>query len=288
MRFASFRSGEISGYGTVKDGVIRAVPKEFRTVYPDLKSVIAAEKLAEAAEVAASGEPLDTNTIRFEPVIPNPGKILGIGMNYLAHIKEMGREPPKYPALFVRFPDSLVGHRQPVIRPAASTQYDFEGELAVIIGRTGRHIRAGQAFDYVAGYACFLDGSVRDYQRHTSQFVAGKNFYRSGAFGPWLVTTDQIPDPTILSLRTRINGEVLQQGKVSDLYIKIEDLIEYVSTICQLNPGDVIATGTPGGVGAARDPQRWLEPGDTIEIDIDGIGILENRVVDESQAIENV
>jgi 2-keto-4-pentenoate hydratase/2-oxohepta-3-ene-1,7-dioic acid hydratase in catechol pathway len=281
MRFSSFLSGEVPGYGAVTDAVIRAVPKEFRSVYPDLKSVITAGKLAEAAEAAASGEFLDADTIRFEPVIPNPGKIIGVGMNYLAHIKEMGREPPKYPALFVRFPDSLVGHGQPVIRPAASRQYDFEGELAVIIGRTGRHIRAGDAFDYVAGYACFLDGSIRDYQRHTSQFIAGKNFYHSGAFGPCLVTSDQIPDPSVLSLRTRINDEILQQGKIDDLCFKIEKLIEYVSTVCQLNPGDVIATGTPSGVGAARDPQRWLEPGDTIQVDIDGIGVLENRVIDE-------
>jgi len=281
MRFSSFLSGEVPTYGAVTDGVIRAVSKKFRTVYPDLKSAIAAGKLAEAAEAAASGESLDANSIQFEPVIPNPGKIFGVGMNYLAHIKEMGREPPKYPALFVRFPDSLVGHRQTVIRPDASSQYDFEGELAVIIGRGGRHIRAGNAFDYVAGYACFLDGSIRDYQRHTSQFIAGKNFFRSGAFGPWLVTRDQIPDPSVLNLQTRINGEVLQRGKIDDLCFKIENLIEYLSTVCQLSPGDVIATGTPSGVGAARDPQRWLEPGDTIQIDIDGIGVLENRVIAE-------
>jgi 2-keto-4-pentenoate hydratase/2-oxohepta-3-ene-1,7-dioic acid hydratase in catechol pathway len=203
-------------------------------------------------------------------------------MNYLAHIKEMGRGPPEYPALFVRFADSLVGHGNSVIRPAASTQYDFEGELAVIIGRTARHVPKARALEYVAGYACFLDGSVRDFQRHTSQFIAGKNFRHSGAFGPVFVTPDEIPEPGSLNLETRVNGEVMQRGNVGDLCFDVERLIEYLSTICQLDPGDVITTGTPSGVGAARNPQQWLVPGDRIEVEIDNIGILENVVADES------
>lgn len=281
MRFSSFQSDDISGYGTIDNGLIRAVPEEFSARHPDLKSVIAAGAMAEAADAASGQEPLDAAAVTFQPVIPNPGKIFGVGMNYMAHIKEMGREPPEYPALFVRFPDSLVGHRNPIIRPSASTHYDFEGELAVIIGRTARHVDADQAFDYIAGYACFLDGSVRDYQRHTSQFIAGKNFRHSGAFGPWLVTTDAIPDPAVLTLQTRVNGEVMQEGNVGDLCIGVRQMIEYLSTICRLDPGDVIATGTPSGVGAARNPQRWLLPGDRVEVEIDGIGTLENIVDDE-------
>ncbi len=281
MRFSSFRINDVPAYGTVDGGVVRSAPEDFRVRFPDLKSVIAAGAFADAAEACASGESVDADSLRFEPLIPGPGKIIGVGMNYMAHIKEMGREPPEYPALFVRFPDSLVGHRAPVIRPRASTHYDFEGELAVIIGQTARHINVERALDYVAGYACFLDGSVRDYQRHTSQYVAGKNFRHSGAFGPWLVSRDDIPDPAELNLETRINGEVMQQGCVGDLCIGVAKLIEYLSTICQLDPGDVIATGTPSGVGAARDPQRWLVPGDRIEVDIDGVGILENVVADE-------
>jgi 2-keto-4-pentenoate hydratase/2-oxohepta-3-ene-1,7-dioic acid hydratase in catechol pathway len=220
--------------------------------------------------------------VTFDPVIPDAGKIFCIGMNYRAHIKEMGRQPPDYPTLFVRYADSLVGHGNDIIRPLASKKYDFEGELAVVIGRSARHVKADDALDFVAGYTCFLDGSVRDYQRHTSQFIAGKNFRHSGAVGPWLVTADAIPDPTVMNLETRVNGEVMQSGRISDLCFGIGKLIEYLTTICLLEPGDIIATGTPSGVGAARDPQRWLETGDRVEVAIDGIGTLANTVADET------
>jgi len=281
MKLASFRSGDRATYGVITNETSCAVPDDFRARYPDLKSAISAGVAADIVDAAGSGQEIEFKKIRFDPVIPNPGKIFCVGMNYMAHIKEMGRAPPEYPALFVRFPDSLVGHGQPVIRPRVSHQFDFEGEFAVIIGRTARHVSAEAAADYVAGYSCFLDGSVRDYQRHTSQFIAGKNFRHSGAFGPWMVTADEIPDPQALNLETRINGEVMQQGNVGDLCIGVDRLIQYISTICELNPGDVIATGTPSGVGFARDPQRWLQPGDRIEIEIDGIACLENEVADE-------
>jgi len=282
MKFCSFRKNDLPGYGIVSDNAVKAVTIDFKDRFPDLKSVIAAGALLQAAEAAVGGDRLDPAAVSFDPVIPNPGKIFCVGMNYLAHIKEMGREPPEHPALFVRFPDSIVGHMNSVVRPAASTKYDFEGELAVVIGRAAHHVGARQALGYVAGYACFLDGSVRDYQRHTSQFTAGKNFRHSGAFGPWLPTADEIPDPTVLNLQTRVNNEVMQQGNIGDLCIGIEALIEYLSAICRLEPGDVIVTGTPAGVGAARDPQRWLKPGDRIQVDIDQVGVLENSVVDES------
>jgi 2-keto-4-pentenoate hydratase/2-oxohepta-3-ene-1,7-dioic acid hydratase in catechol pathway len=280
MRFVSFTDNGRLLYGPCAAGMVRACSADFLARFPDLKSAIAAGRLREAAE-SADGDPVATREIAFAPVIPNPGKIFCVGMNYLAHIAEMGREPPSYPTLFVRFPDSLVGQGQAIERPSASDKYDFEGEFAVIIGRAARHVGAADALDYIAGYSCFMDGSVRDYQRHTSQFIAGKNFRHSGAFGPALVTADEIPDPAALTIETRVSGEVMQHGTIGDLCIGIGRLIEYLSTICVLEPGDVIATGTPSGVGVARDPQRWLAPGDVVEVEIDRIGTLRNEVIDE-------
>lgn len=208
-------------------------------------------------------------------------KILCVGVNYRPHIEEMGREIPSYPVVFTRFASSLVGPGEPVIRPQASEQLDFEGELAIVIGKNARHVSRENALDYVAGYCCFLDGSVRDWQRHTGQFTAGKNFDRSGAIGPMVPAAD-VPDPTTLELTTRVNGEVMQRGNVADLVFDIPRLIEYCSTFTELRPGDIIATGTPGGVGAARTPPVWLKDGDVVEVDISGIGVLRNPVQDES------
>ena len=276
MRFASFTRAETSGFGIVEDGHIRPVPVDH---FPDLQQMIAAGACAEAATLAV--EPVSIADVRLAPPIPRPGKIVCIGMNYVEHIAEMGRKRPAFPTLFTRFPDSLVGHDRPIVRPAASERYDFEGELAVVIGRRARHVKADRALEHVAGYSCFLDATLRDYQRHTSQFTAGKNFYRSGAFGPWLVTSDEIVDPGPLHLETRINGRIMQSGRINDLCFGIGALIEYLSAIFPLDPGDVIATGTPGGVGAARDPQVWLCPGDLVEVEIDRIGVLRNEVIDE-------
>ena len=211
-------------------------------------------------------------------------KILCVGVNYRPHIEEMGREIPDFPVVFTRFESSLVGPDEPVIRPQASEQLDFEGELAIVIGKPARHVQRSAALDYVAGYCCFLDGSVRDWQRHTGQFTAGKNFDRSGAIGAMVPAAD-IPDPTVLELTTRVNGEVMQQGRVADLVFDIPVLIEYCSTFTELQPGDVIATGTPGGVGAARKPPVWLRDGDLVEVEISGIGVLRNPVRDESRAM---
>ncbi len=209
-------------------------------------------------------------------------RILCVGVNYRPHIEEMGREIPDYPVVFTRFASSLVGPGEAVIRPRVSAQFDFEGELAVVIGKPVRYASRGTALDCVAGYCCFLDGSVRDWQRHTGQFTAGKNFDRSGAIGPMVAAAD-IPDPAALELTTRVNGEVMQQGRVADLVFDISRLIEYCSTFMELRPGDIIATGTPGGVGAARTPPVWLKDGDLIEVDIPGIGVLRNPVQDESR-----
>jgi len=280
MKFVSYTNQGRPGYGLVSEDTVLPVDAAFCEQFGDLRSVLAGQALDRAA-AAATGEPLGLADVSLLPVIPNPGKIIGVGMNYSAHIAEMGREPPTWPALFTRFPDSIVGHGQPIVRPRASDHYDFEGELAVIIGRPARHVAAADAQGYIAGYSCFLDGSVRDYQRHTSQFIAGKNFRHSGAFGPMLVTPDEIPDLDAAKLVTRVSGELMQQGTIGDLCIGIGRIIEYLSTICRLEPGDVIATGTPSGVGAAREPRRWLVPGDIVEVEIDHLGTLRNEVVDE-------
>jgi 2-keto-4-pentenoate hydratase/2-oxohepta-3-ene-1,7-dioic acid hydratase in catechol pathway len=167
------------------------------------------------------------------------------------------------------------------LRPRASEEFDFEGELAIVVGKPARHVPRADALDYIAGYCCFMDGSVRDWQKHTMQFTPGKNFDSSGSMGPWLVTSDEVADPTVLTLTTRVNGEIMQEGRVADLLFDIPALMEYCSTFTQLLPGDVIATGTPGGVGAARTPPQWLKAGDSVEVDIPGVGLLINPVADE-------
>ena len=213
--------------------------------------------------------------------LDNPGRILCVGVNYLPHIREMGREVPDHPVVFVRFPQSLVRNGDAIVRPQVSRQFDFEGELAVVIGKPARGVHRDHAMDYVGGYCCFMDGSVRDWQRHTPQFTPGKNFDRSGAIGPRIVPAAEISDVSTLELTTRVNGEVMQQGRLADLVFDIPALIEYCSTFTTLLPGDVIATGTPGGVGAARTPPVWLEAGDIVDVEIPGIGVLSNPVVDE-------
>jgi 2-keto-4-pentenoate hydratase/2-oxohepta-3-ene-1,7-dioic acid hydratase in catechol pathway len=207
-------------------------------------------------------------------------KILCVGVNYRPHIEEMGREIPEHPVVFIRFPSSLVTAGEALIRPRISEQFDFEGELAIVIGKRARHVPRDDAFDFIGGYCCFMDGSVRDWQRHTGQFTAGKNFERSGAIGP-VVPAAQIPDPAALRLTTRVNGQVMQEGCLGDLVFDIPTLVEYCSTFTELKPGDIIATGTPGGVGAARKPPVWLRDGDLVEVEITGLGVLSNSVRDE-------
>ena len=183
--------------------------------------------------------------------------------------------------IFTRFPSSLVGHGEALVRPSASTSFDYEGELAVIIGDVVRHADAETAMSAIAGYSCLMDGTLRDFQRHTSQFTAGKNFDRSGSWGPWIVTADAIADPTALTLETLLDGEVVQSASTEQLIFGIADIIAYCSTFTTLEPGDVIATGTPGGVGYARDPQRWLTPGADITVRISGVGELSNSIIDD-------
>jgi 2-keto-4-pentenoate hydratase/2-oxohepta-3-ene-1,7-dioic acid hydratase in catechol pathway len=279
MKLTTVRLNNQPVYGYVDNECVQIPEPVLREQYPDIKSLLCADAVSDLA-AASVAESIPLTDAVFEPVIPNPGRVLCVGINFKAHMKEMQRDPPDYPWLFVRFADSQVGHGQPLLRPPESEKFDFEGELAFVMGKTAQRVKADDALDYVAGYSCFMDGSIRDFQRHSSQFTAGKNFYQSGSFGPWLVTADEISDPSTLNLETRLNGEVMQQAPISDLKFDVPYLIEYISQFCRLQPGDVISTGTPGGVGFARTPPVWLRPGDTIEVEIDALGVLSNPVSD--------
>ena len=280
MKLASCTMQGRATYGVIVNNDLQIPSDEFLKHHPDLKSVLAAGAAQDL--LAAVGERVALEKLSFEPPVTHPEKILAVGMNYMEHIQEMGREPPDYPAVFIRYPDSLVGHGQLLVRPWVSDKYDYEGELAAIIGKPARYVAAAEALNYVAGYTCLNDGSIRDFQRHGSQFTPGKNFPCSGACGPWMVTADEIPDPSVLELTTRLNDAVVQQSPVSDMRFSVADIIAYCSTFTTLQPGDIITTGTPGGVGAGRSPQVWLSEGDRVSVEINGIGVLKNEVADEA------
>lgn len=278
MRAVSFIADGQPSFGVAVDGGIVDAGARIGNV-TDLYELIQAGRLEELRTHAEVQPDYRLDQVRYLPVIANPAaKILCIGINYRPHMLEMGREPPSRPVVFVRFGSSLVGHGEPLVMPAASEQFDFEGELAVIIGKRARHVSRDDALDYVAGFSCFNDGSVRDFQRHSGQFTPGKNFVGSGSFGPWMTTCEDVPDPAALQLTTRLNGEVVQQESTGELLFGIAELIEYITIWTELTPGDVIATGTPGGVGAGRTPPLWMKPGDEVEVDISGIGRLRNNV----------
>ncbi len=278
MRALSFEIDGRETYGLQIGEQVFEASAEWRRGNPDLKTVLASDRLDGLCD-ALSVEPIDAKRMVWLPTIPNPGKIICVGVNYRPHLKEMGREAPLKPLLFVRFPSSIVGHRQPLVRPRASDQYDFEGEVAVVIGRRAAAVGRDDALQYLAGYTGFMDGTLRDWQRHTTQFTPGKNFTASGAMGPCLVTRDETGDK--LGIETRVNGETVQRGHTDELIFDVPALIEYCSAFTVLEPGDVIATGTPGGVGAARTPPVWLAPGDRVEVAIDPVGVLANAVVAE-------
>lgn len=250
--------------------------------YPDLRSLLAGNGLAEATHAVKDTATIAAAEVVWRPVIPNPDKILCIGLNFLEHIREVGKKIEDYPLIFLRLTSSQVGHLQPIIRPKVSANLDFEGELAIIIGKPGRHIPAENALHHVAGYSIYNDASVRDWQHHTTQYTPGKNFSSTGGFGPWMVTTDEIPDPTKLHLTTRLNGDIVQDSGLDDFRFSIPEIISYLSIFTELLPGDVISTGTPKGVGAARKPPLWMKPGDQIEVEITSIGKLTNPVAQES------
>jgi 2-keto-4-pentenoate hydratase/2-oxohepta-3-ene-1,7-dioic acid hydratase in catechol pathway len=279
MRLVSFQKNGRPSFGIVVGSGIVDAAAHLAGQQRGLREALAAGVLPDLERLAGKSPDFGLDDVELAPTIPDAAaKLICVGINYIPHIKEMGRERPERPVLFVRFGGSVVGHGQPLLKPRESEQFDYEGELAVVIGKRARRVSRDRAFDYVAGYSCFNDGSVRDYQRHSQQFTPGKNFHASGSFGPWLVTKDEIPDPRKLTLTTRLNGAVMQHESVAELCFDVPQLIEYCSTWTQLEPGDVIVTGTPGGVGAGRKPPVWMKPGDTVEVEISGIGTLRNPV----------
>ena len=280
MRAVSFERDGQHSYGVVVDGAVAEAPAALRSRYGDLDAVLRDGALDALRDASATAATISLDAVQLLPPVVGP-RIFCVGINYRSHREEMGRDASDHPTIFVRFPSSLVGHGAPLLRPRASDRFDYEGELAVVIGRTGRRIAREQALDHVAGYGCFNDGSIRDYQRHTSQFTAGKNFDRSGSFGPWLVTADEVGDPSMLTLTTRLNGEVMQHSTTDLLIFDVPEIIAYLSEFTELRPGDMIATGTPGGVGVARDPAVFMRPGDTIEVEISGVGVLRNEIAQE-------
>lgn len=279
MKLMSFVYNANASYGAVVDGGIVDLGRRVGARYPDLRAALQAEALDELRTVAAGQKPdLPLDAVTFLPVIPRPGKIICIGMNYRDKRAEWAHDK-ETPNLFIRFSDSQVGHGQPIVKPRVSDQLDFEGELALIVGKAGRHIPQERALAHLAGYACYLDGSVRDWQQHS--VAAGKNFPSTGGFGPWMVTTDEIPDPTRMTLITRLNGREMQRATTDQLIFSIPFILNYVSAFTPLAPGDVISTGSPAGVGARRDPPVWMKPGEVVEVQIDPIGTLRHPITAE-------
>ena len=285
MRLASYQIGNRQGYGAVVgDGIVDLGRRLTR--YPTLRELTAADGLAMACEVAR-GASADhaLSAVMLLPPVPAPEKIWCIGVNYAERNDEYkdASAAPQYPSLFCRAPASLVGHGQAIERPRVSKQFDYEGEIAFVIGRGGRHIPRERAWEHIFGLTLCNEGSVRDWLRHGKFNVTqGKNFDRSGSLGPWIVTRDAINLDAPLTLTTRVNGEVRQHDSTARLMFPFDFLIAYLSTFATLKPGDVIVTGTPTGAGARFDPPRWLEPGDVVEVDVPGIGTLRNTVVDET------
>ena len=282
MKLVTFtRSGKQS-YGFVANATITDIGQTLASTHPDLKSLIGDDYAKLISSSADTAPRVALSEVQLLPPITNPEKIICVGLNYESHRKETGRPEVEFPTLFTRFANSQIGDGDAMWRPAESTSFDYEGELAVIIGSGGWKIPEDKALEHVAGYSCYNDGSVRDWQRHTSQFTPGKNFRHTGPFGPWLVTTDEIPDPSTLTLTTRLNGEVMQHATTDLLIFTIPVLINYISRFTRLEPGDVIVSGTPGGVGFKRDPQVFMKPGDVVEVEISKIGILKNPIEAES------
>ncbi len=279
MKLVSFRHSGRDSYGVVIGDKIADLGKIAGATAPDLRTAIAKTLLSELA--AAAKPELAVADVHLQLPITNPDKIICVQLNYDMSGQGKRVKESQYPVIFTRFTDSHVAHGEKIVNPASSENLDYEGELAVIIGKGGRHIKREDALSHAAGYTCYNDGSVRDWQRHTHQFTPGKNFVASGSYGPWMVTADEIPDPSKLTLITRLNGEEVQHDSTGQMYFPTDELIAYISTFTNLSPGDIIATGTPAGVGFRRNPPIYLKPGDVLEVDISGIGVLKNEIVRE-------
>lgn len=278
MKLISFRHEGSDSYGIVAGSGVIDAGRRLGAQLPTLRTALSS--MDELRDLTGEAPDLDLSEVEYLQPITDPRRITCIGMNYRKHIEEVGGAVPEFPSMFSRQPHCQVGHLGEMVRPKVSDNYDFEGELAFVMGKPGRHISRERALEHVAGYSILNDGSLRDFQFQHS-LLAGKNFWRAGAFGPWLVTADELPDPSKLTLTTRLNGTVVQHSPTADLLFTVQDLIAYISQLWPMEVGDVVATGTPSGVGLGRDPKLWMQPGDEIEVEISGIGILKNTVVAE-------
>jgi 2-keto-4-pentenoate hydratase/2-oxohepta-3-ene-1,7-dioic acid hydratase in catechol pathway len=286
MRLASFRSGGRSSYGAVSERGVTDLGKRLGTTYPALIDLIAAGPAGLAAARAA-GDAVDLalDAIEYVPPVPGTEKIICVGINYPERASEYkdGREKPKYPNLFVRFPGSLVGHEEPIVRPKHSEKFDYEGEIVIVIGKTGRDVSREDALGMIFGLTLGNEGSLRDWIRHgTLNVTQGKNFDRSGSLGPWIVPADEVAPGQPLHLMTRINGELRQDDTTDRLTWDFAELIRYITMFATLKPGDLLFTGTPVGAGGHQNPPIWLVPGDVVEVEVPQIGVLRNRVIDEA------
>jgi 2-keto-4-pentenoate hydratase/2-oxohepta-3-ene-1,7-dioic acid hydratase in catechol pathway len=272
MRFATIELESAAKWGVVADDALILIDR-----WPSLRAAIAAGGLADIG-LSGSEQRIPLAQARWLPVIPDPAKIICVGLNYENHRKETGRAVVQNPTIFTRFADSQTGHLSEIVLPPESDQLDYEGELAVIIGAGGRRIPEAAALGHVAGFACYNDGSIRNWQAHTIQFTPGKTWPETGSFGPWMVTPDEFGDLGPQRVQTRLNGEIMQDATISDMIFAIPRLIAYISTFTPLSPGDVIVSGPPGGVGVKRNPQVFMKDGDHVEVEIDRIGTLVNTI----------
>jgi 2-keto-4-pentenoate hydratase/2-oxohepta-3-ene-1,7-dioic acid hydratase in catechol pathway len=279
VRFLSYRAGGEASFGLAAEtGVIDL---KARLGMPSLKAALASGAITRVGQYLGAPADRAWSQIQFLPVIPDPDKVICIGINYEEHRAETGRAAVAHPTVFLRFADTQVGHEQPIVKPRVSDSVDYEGELAVIIGREARNVPEDRALEYVAGFACYNDVSIRDFQRHTSQFTPGKNFPGTGPFGPYMTTADEVGPLGPQRISTTLNGQVVQDARLEHMIFNVPKLIAYLSLWTMLRPGDVIVTGTPGGVGATRDPPLWMKPGDEVVVEIERVGRLVNRVADE-------
>ena len=281
MKFVSFLQKGQAKFGISDEKNITDLTNKINGANT-LKELIVKNGISEAKEyVKKNPGNISVNQIEYLPVIPNPGKIICVGLNYSEHVKETGRTVEQNPVIFLRVPESQTAHKQPIQRPKVSTHLDYECEMAVIMGDAGKHIKPENALKHIVGYSCYNESTVRDWQQHTRQFGMGKNFEKTGSFGPHMVLAENISDYTKLSIQTRLNGKVMQEAKLSQLIFDIPTLISYVSKAIPWRAGDVLVTGTPGGVGFKRKPPIFMKEGDQVEVEISEIGILSNIIKDE-------
>ena len=285
MKIATYEHRGQKSFGVVLDGAIVDLSSRIGNKYPGVLELLRAQALDEAGHaIEGASADVDLRDVTLLRPVPFPEKIFCVGVNYANRNAEYkdGSDAPKYPSIFVRTPDSLVGHNSDIVRPPESEQFDYEGEIVIIIGKSGRRIKKENVRGHIAGLSIMNEGTIRDWLRHAKFNVTqGKNFASTGAFGPWIVTTEEFPGFGNLKLETRVNGEVRQSDTTENMVFNFEYLLPYLSTFMELKPGDMIATGTPTGAGTFFDPPKWLVPGDVVEVEVGGIGTLRNIVVDE-------